>query len=154
MKKSPQYLRQTLRHAKALQARYDALGAPRTQNIRNPLPMRKLVVSVLPVLPDLDAIVDTETVTTCKFNGKTFTRKTKSKAYARDVVPLDQWKKHGMTVQDVMSDLEQRGFLVRSETTVRCMLSQALNSKWSKVQAVSELQGRTGRPRKLYFSTE
>lgn len=154
MKKSPQYLRQTLRHAKALQARYDALGAPKTQNVRNPLPMRKLVVSVLPVLPNLDAIVDTQTVTTCKFNGRTFTLKTKGKAYARDVVPLDQWKKNGMSVQDVMDDLEGRGYLVRSEITVRCMLSQALNDRWSKVQAVSERQGRTGRPRKLYFSTE
>ena len=70
MKRSPSYLRNTLRQARALQARYTALGAPTTQNVRNPLPMRQLVVSVLPVLPDLDAIVDVQTVTTTKFNGK------------------------------------------------------------------------------------
>jgi hypothetical protein len=155
MKKSPQYLRRTLRQAHALQARYTALGAPSTQNIRNPLPMRKLVVSVLPVLPDLDAIVNVQTTTKCKFNGRTFTRKTNGKAYARDIVPLDQWRKNGMTVDDVMGDLERRGFIVRSATTVRCMLSQALGSRWSNVQSVSQPNGTgRGRPRKLYFATE
>lgn len=153
MKKSPQYLRSTLRQAKALQARYTALGAASTQNIRNPLPMRKLVVSVLPVLPDLDAIVNVKTVTTCKFNGRTFTRKVNGKAYARDVVPLDQWRKCGMSVLDVMGDLERRGFIVRNQGTVACMLSQALGSRWSKVQSVSQPRP-LGRPRKLYFATE
>lgn len=153
MKRSPSYLRNTLRQAHALQARYTALGAARTQNVRNPLPMRKLVVSVLPVLPDLDAIVKVQTVTVCKFNGRTFTRKTNGHAYARDIVPLDQWRKAGKSVLDVMGDLEAKGFIVRNQGTVACALSQALGSRWSKVQSISQPRP-LGRPRKLYFATE
>lgn len=143
-----------MRQAKALQLRYDALGASHTQNIRNPIPMRRLVVSVLPVLPSLNTIVETETVTKIKFNGKTFTRKTKGKAYARDVMPPEDWKKYGMTAEEVINDLQDRGFIVRSKNTVHCMLSQALKFRWNKVQAISEFRtGRRGKPRKRYFST-
>ena len=115
--------------------------------------MRKLVLSVLPVLPDLDAIVTVRTVTTCKFNGRTFTKHGSTKAYARDIVPLAQWRKAGKSVQDVMGDLERKGFIVRNQATVGAALSLALGSRWSNVQAVSQPRP-LGRPRKLYFATE
>jgi hypothetical protein len=115
--------------------------------------MRKLVLSVLPVLPDLDAIVNVRTATTCRFNGRTFTKHGSTKAYARDIVPLSQWRKAGKSVLDVMGDLERKGFIVRNQGTVACALSQALGSRWSNVQAVSQPRP-FGRPRKLYFATE
>ena len=68
-------------------------------------------------------------------------------------MPLDSWRKAGMSVQDVMGELEAKGFIVRNQGTVSCMLSQALGSRWSKVQAVSQPRP-LGRPRKLYFVTE
>lgn len=153
MKKSPQYLRSTLRQAHALQQRYHALGAPTTQNIRNPLPIHRLVLEVLPVLPDPETIVPVVTETRFTFKGKTFTKREKGYQYAKDIVPQTQWQKHGKTVEDVMGDLERKGFIVRSRVSVAMALSQARVS--GAIESVRQPRnGKRGKPRSLYFATE
>ena len=45
---SKQHMQSLMALAATLQRQYDILGAPTTQNIRNPYPMHKLIVGVLP----------------------------------------------------------------------------------------------------------
>lgn len=154
MKKSPKFLHQTLRQAKALQARYTALGAASTQNIRNPLPMHKLVLGVLHQLPDPNTVVPVVTETRFTFHGKQYIKKAKGFEYARDIMPRSQWEKKGRTVSAIVADLERLGYIVRNPSTVAVALSQGANRH--KIASVRQARrtGQRGTPRSLYFIAE
>jgi hypothetical protein len=154
MKQSPQFLRKTLRHASALQARYKALGAPSTQNIRNPLPMHKLVLGVLNKLPDPNQIVPVTIDTRFTFHGKQFVVQSKGFEYAKDILPRAQWEKKGKTVQSVVADLQRLGYIVAKPSTVAMALSKgARHDKIASVRHSTPGGGR-GNTRSLYFIAE
>lgn len=115
--------------------------------------MHKLVLEVLPVLPDPNNVVAVVKETRFTFQGRTFTKREKGYEYAKDILPQTQWQKHGKTVEDVMGDLERKGFIVRSRVNVAMALSQA------RVSGICESvpqprNGQRGKPRSLYFVTE
>jgi hypothetical protein len=114
--------------------------------------LRKLVLAVLPVLPDPDTIVPVTTTINFSFRGKNYTKRAKGYEYARNVVPPSQWTKHGLSVHAIMAELEAKGFLVRSEHTIRCTLSQARSL--GRIESVPMPHRGLGRPRSLYFATE
>jgi hypothetical protein len=113
LRKGKQYVKTTMAVAKDLQARYDALGAPATQSIRNPLPVRELIKTVLPVLPNRYYAAFE-----CKFNavimlgGKKMVIPHTHSVSASEVVGHEFWKNNGMTCHQVVDALRNKGFLV------------------------------------------
>jgi hypothetical protein len=117
------------------------------------MPLHKLVLTVLPVLPDPQTIVSVTRETKFTFQGRTFTKREKGHEYARDIVPHAQWQKHGKSVDDVIGDLERKGFIVRSRGSVAQTLINARID--GAIEAVKQPRyGQQGRSRNLYFATE
>lgn len=150
MKKSQTYLRNTMRKARVLQGRYNALGASSYQSVRNPLAMRELVLTVLPVLPNPLAIVSVKRQTRLTIAGKTYIKNEIAREFARDAMPADAWQKKGLTVEQVMAKLESKGYIVNLGN-VACGIQLA-----RQAGHVASVPGPwTGyRPKSLYFVTE
>lgn len=129
MKKSPQYLRHTLTQAQSLQARYDALGAAGTQAVRNPMPMHKLVLSVLPILPDPASCITVETKTTATIAGKKLVSKRNETRIAGMVLPKSTWENNGMTVDEVLTAIQAKGFIARRSTVAMTLNTLRFGTK-------------------------
>lgn len=147
-------LRSTLRQSKALQAKYNRLGSPSTQNVRNPFPMHKLAKDVLPLLPDPNETVPVTIQTRFTFNGRVYIEQSKGFKYVRDVVPPSEWQQNGKTVEDVVNDLVNLGYIINKPSTVAMALTSAVRR--GKITAVPQTRriGQMGRARSLYFATK
>jgi hypothetical protein len=105
MKSKIQFLKKTLGSARSLQADYDRLGAPSTQNVRNPDPMWALVQQALPkknviAIGNLWAIID---------------GKRKSIAY-KALIPVEKFGDDvpsGATVEELVQTIKDHGFLAK-----------------------------------------
>jgi hypothetical protein len=146
MKRSQNYLTRTLKHAHALQARYDALGAPRTQKVRNPLPMQALVQTVLPKSKTIQA------------NPVTLTPFARQMLGPKVVAAIERFnakvsgstsRLSGMTVNQVVEELEAKGYIVNRQHVAQS-LSNAKHDPFSAVGSVQAPYNGQGR-RFLYF---
>ena len=144
-------LRSALRKAHKLQAKYNALGSPSTQRVRNPFPMHVLAATVLPVLPNPNSIIPVTLNFSFTFQGKKFVKREMSQEYARDIIDSTVWTKAARSPRQVMADLQAMGYLVGSQGSVTqsLMLARSLG----KVASVPQMRA-LGRPRNLYFATE
>ncbi len=146
MKRSQNYLTRTMKHAKALQARYDALGASRTQAIRNPMPMHALVQTVLPKSKAVQA------------NPVTLTPFARQMLGPKVVAAIERYNAKvsntpsrltGLTVNQVVEELEAKGYIVNRQHVAQS-LSNAKHDPFSAVGSVQAPYNGQGR-RFLYF---
>ena len=113
-------LKTALPIAHDLQRRYTALRAASTQNVRNPLPMWKLVIDALPVLPQKYEQVKVR----LSVKGQKFIRSLP----AHLVFDETYWEKHSFTVEDVVSKIQSAGFIAK-RNTVAMTLNHLLRSR-------------------------
>jgi len=140
-------LKATLAKAQDLQRRYRKMGAPHTQNVRNPYPMHILVASILPELPDRGDSFTVKAKLTAF--GKKFTKHVE--VTAEDALGHDFWDKRALTVEQVCDTLRSAGFLAK-EITVRQTLSNLRRESWTHVESTtSRKHAGMGRPKSLYF---
>lgn len=123
MNKSSRYLRNTMTKATALQGRYNALGASPYQNVRNPMPMHQLVLTVLPTLPLPSAVIPVHKATRITALGKSFVKHSDDKAYAIDALGHSYWEGKALSVDEIVAKLQAKGFIVQRGT-----VAMALNS--------------------------
>lgn len=110
MKSRKQFVKQTLAAARSLQADYDILGAPSTQNVRNPVPMWALVQQALPKSSVLATVKITATI-----NGKR-----RSFSYKSNV-PTEKFGvglSNGLTIEEVVQTIRDHGFIARRGNVV------------------------------------
>lgn len=103
MKSRKQFIRKTLAAARSLQVDYDILGAPSTQNVRNPVPLWALVQQALPKKNVLATVRITATI-----NGKR-----RSFAYKANV-PTEKFGAdlpNGFTIEEVVQSIRDHGFI-------------------------------------------
>lgn len=117
------YVRETMAQARSLQSRYNRLGASGTQNVRNPIPMKDLVLTVLPTIPAPDANITVTRTVTAIIKGKTYRKRVKSTAVAGEVLPVEMWEKTP-TAEEVTAALQAKGFFANLGT-VRASLNAA-----------------------------
>jgi len=118
--------------AKNLQQRYTYIGAAKTQNVRNPLPMHQLVLEVLPSLPVPTAIVDTKIRTKLTIAGRQFVKQVNAKSFAKDVLPPDFWKKNAVTAQEIVENLQSRGFIANIGSVRNALQGQAKSMRFNR----------------------
>lgn len=146
MKKSQTYLNRTLEQAHALQARYNALGAPRTQKIRNPLPMQALVLTVLPKSQTVQANPITLTPYARQMLGPSVVGAIER---FNAKVAGNKSRLTGLTVNEVVSELVAKGFIVNKQHVAQT-LSNSKHDPLSDVGSVQAPYNGQGR-RFLYF---
>jgi hypothetical protein len=112
MNTNTRYMAETMDLAHDLQDRYNHLKAAGTQNVRNPLPLRLLVLTVIPTLPRPTAIVDTQVRTKMTIAGRDFIKTFERKDFANNVLPPDYWTKKAVSAHEVYAILKKRGFIV------------------------------------------
>ena len=147
--KQSKAMKATLVKATDLQARYRKMGAPHTQNVRNPFPLHMLVLSVLPALPAPDDTVHAKAKVSAF--GKSFLRTISMSA--EELLGKYYWDNYAMTTKQVCNTLRSQGFIVNDQT-VRQILSKLNTNHWSpgKVDSTSSRQRPgLGRPKTLYF---
>lgn len=121
------FTRTTLAKAHELQGRYDQLGASAYQAVRNPLPMHKLVLTVLPTLPlpSSQITVDREIKTTAL--GRSFIRHQTATDSAYDALGREFYEQNALSVDEVVAKLQAKGYIVRHGT-----VAMALNNgRWN-----------------------
>lgn len=140
--KESKYLKDTMDLAHELQFRYNILGAPQTQNVRNPMPMHQLVLTVLPTLPDPSAIVEAKQIIKTTVLGKSFLKTQTVKVNAYDTLGRAYYNTHGLSVDEIMGILEAKGFIAH-----RSSVTMALNSaRWNnKAQSMRFTKPRTSK---------
>lgn len=149
-KKSSGYVARTMDKANTVQERYQAIGSPWTQNIRNPLPMHTLVLAALPVLPDPHAVIPVKKTIKTQAAGKTSVKVVEEKDYAINALGQSHYEQKGMSVDDVVTKLREKGFIaVRG--TVAMALSQGRYFANIKSVQSTRPEGRKGRPTSRYF---
>lgn len=122
MKKS-NYLTRTLKQAHHLQGRYDHLGAGVHQGIRNPLPMRELILTVLPVVSSED-VAAVQSLPRLTKLGKAFTSTKVAKLQQKiQALTAEAQSTVGITIDEAIAKLEERGFFAKKMT-----VSMALNN--------------------------
>ncbi len=108
MKSRSQFIKETLASARSLQVDYDILGAPSTQNVRNPVPMWALVQQALPKRSVVATVRVSATI-----NGKK-----RSFAYKANV-PTEKFGtdvSNGFTIEEVVQTIRDHGFIARKST--------------------------------------
>lgn len=151
MKINTPYMAETMMQAQVLQARYHYLKAAGTQNIRNPLPMRELVKTVVPVLPKPTALVNFETRTKLTIDGRDFIKKELKVDFAKSILPANYWQKHAVSKNEVFEMLTKRGFIV-NKATLGVFISQAHGIQSLRVKKqVPAGHEKRGSSYKLYF---
>lgn len=103
MKSRKQFIKDTLAAARSLQVDYDTLGAPSTQNVRNPIPLWALVQQVLPKKTVLATVKLTATI-----DGKR-----RSFAY-KATVPTEKFGtdiSNGISIEEVVQSIRDHGFI-------------------------------------------
>lgn len=123
LKRGTQFVGTTMALANQVQSRYNKLGSPWTQNVRNPLPMPQLILSVLPTLPAPNAVIEVRKETKLTALGKSFIKVSDDKAFAQDVLGRDHWEQTAVTVDEVVEALQKKGFFA-----LRGTVAMALNS--------------------------
>lgn len=105
MKSRSQFIKETLASARSLQVDYDILGAPATQNVRNPVPMWALVQQALPKKTVLATVKISATI---GGKRKSFSYKANvpSEKFGNDVP-------NGSTVEEIIQTIRDHGFLAR-----------------------------------------
>jgi len=151
MNTKSQSFRNTMIKAQELQASYDRLGAKSTQNVRNPIPMRKLILTVLPTLPaptDKILVEYTANLTTL---GKRFNDTVRVNVPAHEVLGGHKfWEENALSVDDVMTRLQAQGFIVNRGSVAMTLSVGKYRSHVNSVQFQS-VQGIMGRPISRYF---
>lgn len=151
MKINTPYMAETMMQAQVLQARYHYLKAAGTQNIRNPLPMRELVKTVVPVLPKPTDLVNFETRTKLTIDGKNFIKKELKVDFAKSILPTNYWQKHAVSFNTIFRTLKDRGFIVnRGSVRTALYTTSGLKSVRNETRNKKGLS-RVKDPRKLYF---
>ena len=144
-------LRSTLHNAKTLQMKYNRLGSPSTQNIRNPFPLHELVQMALPILPNPNCIIPVTLNFSFTFHGKKYVKREMSNEYARDIIDQTVWTKAARSPRQVMADLRKMGYIVNSQASVAQSL--IVSRSLGKVASIPQMRP-MGRPRNLYFATK
>ena len=148
MKQSKQYIQSTMEQAHALQARYSNLKSPGTQNVRNPFPMWQLVQTVLPTIPHpLDNVNAKVRVKFTVFGKKMVKTETK-KLLAKDSLPANYWEKHALSVSDIITKLEDDGFICNPPSVRIALASVGATAFRSKNKT-----GKKGAPLCKYYLT-
>lgn len=123
LKRGKQFVATTMALANTVQSRYTKLGSPWTQNVRNPLPMPQLILSVLPTLPAPNSVIEVRKETKLTALGKSFVKHSDDKMYAHDVLGHSHWEENALTVDEVVEALRKKGFFA-----LRGTVAMALNS--------------------------
>jgi hypothetical protein len=144
LKKSQNFITRTMSRVAEVQQRYQAMGAPSTQNVRNPLPMHILVASVLPVLPHPKDLIPCDV--SAEIKGKP--RQLKMDLPAELALGDGYWQKKAMTVDDVVDTLRAKGFIAM-RGTVAMALSQTNGTVVHSV--AGKPTGNRGRAQSRYF---
>lgn len=145
------YFKDTMEKAQDLQGRYTRLKVKGTQNVRNPIPMRKLILTVLPTLPaPEDKIPVTYTANLTAF-GKRFNDTFKVQAPAHEVLGgYKFWKENALSVDDVMTRIQAQGFIVNRGTVAMALSVGRYRSRVGSV-LFARTDGRRGRGVSRYF---
>ena len=113
MKSRKQFIKDTLANARSLQVDYDILGAPSTQNVRNPVPLWALVQQALPK----KSVIATVRIT-ANINGKR-----RSFAYKANV-PTEKFGAdlpNGITIEEVVQTIRDHGFIARKGSVAQAL---------------------------------
>ena len=145
-------LRNTLRDARSLQAQYSVMGAPSTQNIRNPLPLHELILIVLPELPHPNGCISVERKLKFTVGGKTFIKKQMTVETVKSLVPASTFKNNGRTAAEVIQDLQNMGYIVHPPSVTAALVSLKSRNKISGVNG--DRINSIGRPPMKYFATK
>jgi hypothetical protein len=121
LKRGKQFVTTTMAKAHEVQIRYNTLGAPWTQNVRNPLPMPQLILAVLPVLPASHSVIPVRKTTRLTALGKSFTSHVDGKMFAIDVLGNDYYKANALTVDEVCEALRKQGFIAHRGTVAMAL---------------------------------
>lgn len=158
MKQSSRYLQETMKKASDLQTRYTALGAPKTQNVRNPLPLHKLVLTVIPTLPKKEVEFVTFKPRTVMAFGKLVTVTPSACVSASEALGTNFRETGSKSAAQIVNDLRAKGFIVNA-LSVRQTLTN-LKSKGA-INGVRGQRGKTylgspalGAPSLKYFVGE
>ncbi len=147
LQKSSKYIKNTMAKAAEVQARYNEIGAPSTQRVRNPIPMHKLVLSVLPTLLNPDELVPVEKKVTITVMGQKFVKKVKGTESVCEVLGDDYYRNKGMTVNEVQLKLCQMGFIATRDTVA---VALSLSPQVHSIAGQSD-NFTFGRPQSRYF---
>jgi hypothetical protein len=143
-----QYLRKSMEHAHALQARYANMKSPVTQNVRNPFPMWQLVQTILPTIPHpLDNV---KAKVRFKFTvlGKQMVKTEIRNMLAKDSLPADYWEKHALSFSAIVALLCDDGFICN-----RAGVRVALMNIGATSFRVKNSTGKKGAPICKYYLT-
>jgi hypothetical protein len=152
-----------MNQASLLQARYNTLHAPATQNVRNPFPVWKLVLATLPTMPHPDNLIDVTVTRKVKvtglgkaFAGMTTTEKQTGKVLAKQIIPAKTWDKKGKTIDQIIEELTDAGYFV-NRASVTASLTQLSNSYMKTAKVAScwkskpEANAYNNKKKKVYF---
>lgn len=144
---SSKTIKNTMKRAKDLQQRYKKMGAPGTQNVRNPLPMRLLVLEVLPMLPlPYDRMAKRAIKLTSL--GKKFAKGQKTISALR-LFGKQFWEDQSLTTEEIVNELRNKGFIT-NDRSVKCAISTAMQQ--NNISFVDYKGNRNDRQRRLYFA--
>ena len=113
-KNEKQFSQGTMTLAKDLQKRYNVMGAPGTQNVRNPFPMKTLVAQQLPHLEGPDSKIRVTRLAYLTKNGEKFFQGLPDESIlAREVLSPAYWEKNAVSVQEMTAKLQSQGYIVK-----------------------------------------
>ena len=124
-------LTEALALANAAQVDYEKLDAPRTQNVRNPLPMHTLIESVLPRLPAPDDLIKGEARVKVTVLGRQILTYVPVNLPARDILGDDYLETEGMTIDDIVYFLRKEGYIAKRTTVAMTLVHHAYRNKFS-----------------------
>ena len=142
LKRGTQFIATTMAKANEVQTRYDKLGSPWTQNVRNPLPMPQLILSVLPTLPAPNSVIEVRKETKLTALGKSFVKVSDDKAYAHDILGHSHWEQNALTVDEVVEALRQKGFFALRGTVAMALNSGRYNANVQSMRFTKASGGR------------
>jgi hypothetical protein len=142
LKRGTQFVGTTMALANQVQSRYDKLGSPWTQNVRNPLPMPQLVLSALPTLPEPHSVIEVRKETKLTALGKSFVKVSDDKEYAIDILGHSHWEENALTVDEVVEALQKKGFFALRGTVAMALNSARFNGGVRSVRCTKPTGGR------------
>lgn len=128
MKRGSKFLATTMAKANEVQTRYAKLGAPTTQRVRNPIPLHQLIFAVLPVLPHPDSIIKAKQSTRLTAFGKSFVQSKLVDIPASEVLGLDYYEKHAISIDEVCEALRKKGFFALKGSVAVALQSLGIKS--------------------------
>jgi hypothetical protein len=137
--------------ARDLQVEYNMLNSPATQRVRNPFPMWKLVLNILPRLSDPFARIPIqETVTVIALGNVITQKKNTQHRPAWRVMDKNYWETNALTVSEIVERLQSRGFAA-NRGAVHLALVHNRYSYNVKSFASRERSNAKGKPYSKYF---